>query len=172
VGLLGLAAGCGRKPGSSGGGSSGGGVPGKVTMRLELPDGPFASAEEATCTAVLLNGTADRVVIVPNRFYLKATGDDVRYVAFPGPALPPWPVAVVAPGGEYRHTYHRGLSDGWGSWQVGGKRCALTAVYSYTPELTAMLLDMVAKKEVKLPEGTLWEGELTSAPVEMTFTGK
>lgn len=141
---------------------------GHLALEIMSGNGIYRQPSQFELTLAVHNSGPDPLLVLPHRIhreYRSLSGSRLRYVPFPGPALPPWLHAFVIEPGETVELVQTGMRDGDGTWALNPGHYQLSLVY----EIPANFSSYAGDRPEEFSGASLWTGRLRSAPVHVEY---
>jgi hypothetical protein len=140
----------------------------ELAIHVESSTQEYAKPAEFELSITLKNHGDAPLIVLPQslrREYVSLGNGAAHYSPYPGPPIKPWNGAFLLRPGQNRTLVLRGMDDGDGVWRLDPGRYELSVRLSVTPEQSK-----ASAPELKELGATIWEGEIQSSKILVTYS--
>ena len=139
-----------------------------LTIQIQSSTPSYGDPAAFEFSVIVQNRGDFPLVVLPHairRDYSALDSGSVEYLPYPGPPMPPWGGAFSLQPGQTRTLTFIGMRDGDGSWNIEAGRYELRMILSVSSDIARS-----AKKHVAHFGAAIWQGDLQSSAIVITYT--
>ena len=143
-------------------------VASNLELTLASSTSSYSNPNEFNLSVTFQNTSDKQFIVFPvyvRRNYTSLDGKKAEYIPYPGPAINPWPTAIVLNGGEVKTANFKGMQNGDGIWTLEPGQYELGAILTIAPEA---IFGVVPDKYKGMD---IWRGSIETGVIKIHYLG-